>query len=91
MRGEVQESERENCTKGQGRRSAGMWSHGALSKENAAERNKLETYVGAECDAQIMVRAAGEIDFVAGVEAKTDRSETAFETGTRVENAGKII
>ena len=68
-----------------------MRSHGALSKENAAERNKLETNVGAECDAQIMVRAAGEIDFVAGVETKTDRAEMAFETGARVENAGEII
>jgi len=50
-----------------------------------------EADVGAEGDAQIMVRAAGEIDFVAGVETKTDGSEAAFHAGTGVENAGEII
>ena len=38
-----------------------------------------------------MVRAAGEIDFVADVETKADRSEAAFDAGTGIQNAGEII
>jgi len=38
-----------------------------------------------------VVCAAGEIDFVADVETKTDGTEMAFETAARVENSGEVI
>ena len=50
-----------------------------------------ETDVGAEGDAQIVVCAAGEINFIADVEAKTDGAEMAFETAARIENSSEVI
>jgi hypothetical protein len=50
-----------------------------------------ETDVGAEGDAQIVVCAAGEINFIADVEPKTDGAEMAFETAARVEDSGEVI
>src|SRR5882724_5858279 len=52
----------------------------APAKKICRAREKLETDVWAEGDAQIVMRAACEIDFIAEVQAQADRTE----------NAGKI-
>jgi len=38
-----------------------------------------------------VVCAAGEINFIADVEAKTDGAEMAFETAARIENSSEVI
>src|SRR5262249_46492711 len=54
-------------------------------------QHKLETDVWAKGDAQIVMSAAGEIDFVANVKTQTDGTYMTFQSAARIENAGEII
>jgi len=63
----------------------------ALSKKICRAREKSETDIWAEGDAQIVMRAAGEIDFVADVKTQTQGTNMPFETAAGIENTGEII
>src|SRR5882724_342995 len=63
----------------------------APAKKICRAREKLETDVWAEGDAQIVMRAACEIDFIAEVQAQADRTDVSFKAAAGTENAGKII
>src|SRR5215475_12106486 len=51
----------------------------------------LEANVRAESDTQIVMSAAGKIDFIADVETQADRAHVTFQTTAGIKNAGEII
>ena len=51
----------------------------------------LETDIGAKSDAQVVVRAVVDVDFVTDVETKANRAETALDSAAGIEHTADII
>ena len=52
---------------------------------------RLEADVGAKRHAQIVVRTAGEVDFVGDIKTQTDWSKMSFEAAAGIEDADDIV
>jgi hypothetical protein len=96
---EGQEGVRENCTDVQGQRreffrsctSDKRLASGSGPGNGCCDGPSSKSYVRAEGDAEIVLGAASEIDFVANIETQTDGTDAAFETTARIENSGEVM
>src|SRR6266576_7139413 len=52
---------------------------------------RLESDKRSEGRAQIVMCASGEVDFIAGFKAQTDRADMSFQTGARIKHSTHIV